>query len=187
MPFHHGGDKVAKTDPRAAKLALVRFSARPVHAVTLNLWDDIGCSPSRKTPITAPISSTTGCCRYSKARRSSCCACWPTGGSEFCGNPERHKYELYLAIEDLDHSRTKTKSPQTSGICERFHKTVLNGFYRSRSKKVYRSIHELQADLDAWTASTMSRDRIKGAGASAKPHTDLPWRNTDRIGEMIAA
>ena len=44
-------------------------------------------------------------------------------GSEYCGNPERQEYELYLAIEDIDHSRTKTKSPQTNGICERFHKT----------------------------------------------------------------
>jgi transposase InsO family protein len=72
-------------------------------------------------------------------------------GSEFCGNPERHEYELYLAVEDIDHSRTKTKSPQTNGICERFHKTALNEFYRvAFRKKVYRSIDELQADLDAW-------------------------------------
>src|SRR5262249_28903434 len=39
-------------------------------------------------------------------------------GSEYCGNPERHEYELYLAIEDIDHSRTKTKSPQTNGLCQ---------------------------------------------------------------------
>jgi transposase InsO family protein len=72
-------------------------------------------------------------------------------GSEYCGNPERHEYELYLAIEDIDHSRTKTKSPQTNGICERFHKTVLNEFYRvAFRKKVYRFIDELQADLDVW-------------------------------------
>ena len=72
-------------------------------------------------------------------------------GSEYCGNPERHEYELYLAIEDIDHSRTKTKSPQTNGICERFHKTVLNEFYRvAFRKKVYGSIDELQADLDVW-------------------------------------
>src|SRR6266480_4261912 len=72
-------------------------------------------------------------------------------GSEFCGNPERHQYELYLAVEDIDHSRTKTKSPQTNGICERFHRTALNEFYRvAFRKKVYRSIDELQPDLDAW-------------------------------------
>src|SRR5205823_11272782 len=72
-------------------------------------------------------------------------------GTEYCGNPERHEYELYLAVEDIDHSRTKTKSPQTNGICERFHKTVLNEFYRvAFRKKIYRSIAELQEDLDAW-------------------------------------
>ena len=90
-------------------------------------------------------------------------------GSEYCGNPERHEYELYLAVEDIDHSRTKTKSPQTNGICERFHKTVLNEFYRvAFRKKVYRSIDELQADLDVWIANTMRRGHIKAAGASAK-------------------
>ena len=51
-------------------------------------------------------------------------------GTEYCGNREHHEYELYLAVEDVDHTRTKTKSPQTNGICERFHKTVLDEFYR---------------------------------------------------------
>ena len=74
-------------------------------------------------------------------------------GTEFCGNPERHEYELYLAVEDIDHSRTKTKSPQTNGICERFHKTILQEYYRvAFRKKVYRIIAELQADLDGWMA-----------------------------------
>src|SRR5512147_1556469 len=72
-------------------------------------------------------------------------------GSEYCGNPERHEYELYLAIENIDHSRTKTRSPQTNGICERFHKTMLDEFYRvAFRKKLYRSLAELQADLDQW-------------------------------------
>jgi transposase InsO family protein len=72
-------------------------------------------------------------------------------GTEYCGNPERHEYELYLAIENIDHRRTKTKSPQTNGICERFQKTILEEFYRvAFRKKIYRSIDELQADLDEW-------------------------------------
>ena len=67
-------------------------------------------------------------------------------GTEYCGNPERHEYELYLAVEDIDHSRTKTKSPQTNGIVERFHRTILNEFYRiAFRKKLYASIAELQA------------------------------------------
>ncbi len=72
-------------------------------------------------------------------------------GTEYCGNPEVHPYELYLGIEDIEHTRTKVKHPQTNGICERFHKTILNEFYRvAFRKKLYRSIDELQADLDAY-------------------------------------
>ena len=72
-------------------------------------------------------------------------------GTEFCGKPEHHEYELYLAIENIDHTRTKARSPQTNGICERFHKTLLDEFYRiAFRKKLYRSIAELQKDLDGW-------------------------------------
>jgi transposase InsO family protein len=72
-------------------------------------------------------------------------------GTEYCGQPDRHEYELYLAVENIDHTRTKTKHPQTNGICERFNKTVLNEFYRvAFRKKLYASLAELQADLDVW-------------------------------------
>jgi transposase InsO family protein len=75
-------------------------------------------------------------------------------GTEDCGNPEHHEYELSLAVEDVDHSRTKTKSPQTNGIVERFHKTVLDEFSRvAFRKRIYGSIAELQSDLDAWVRS----------------------------------
>jgi transposase InsO family protein len=75
-------------------------------------------------------------------------------GTEYCGNPEHHEYELYLAVEDVDHSRTKAKNPQTNGIVERFHKTVLDEFYRvAFRKRIYGSIAELQADLDVWMRS----------------------------------
>ena len=93
----------------------------------------------------------TVCCRSSRSNGVKILRVLPDRGSEFYGNPERHEYELYLAVEDIDHSRTKAKSPQTNGICERFHKTALNEFYRvAFRKKVYRSIDELQADLDLW-------------------------------------
>jgi len=43
------------------------------------------------------------------------------------------------------------KSPQTNGICERFHKTILNEFYQvTLRKKIYQSVEQLQADLDEW-------------------------------------
>jgi len=72
-------------------------------------------------------------------------------GTEFCGRHDAHEYELYLAVEDIDHTRTKVKHPQTNGICERFHKTMLNEFYMvTFRKKLYASIEELQRDLDLW-------------------------------------
>jgi transposase InsO family protein len=70
-------------------------------------------------------------------------------GTEFCGAPDRHPYELYLALEDVDHTRTKTKHPQTNGICERFNKTLLNEFYRVAFRKtLYATLEQLQGDLD---------------------------------------
>lgn len=70
-------------------------------------------------------------------------------GTEYCGNVAHHGYQLYLAIEDIDHSRTKAKSPQTNGICERFHRTILEEFYQvAFRKKVYHCIEELQQDVD---------------------------------------
>ena len=72
-------------------------------------------------------------------------------GTEFCGTHDRHEYELYLAVENIDHTRTKAKSPQTNGIVERLHKTMLDEFYRVAFRKaVYQTIHALQVDLDAW-------------------------------------
>lgn len=72
-------------------------------------------------------------------------------GTEYCGARERHEYQLYLDIEDIDHTRTKTKHPQTNGICERFHQTIQNEFYAvAFRKKIYRSLEELQQDLDIW-------------------------------------
>ncbi|HDZ3615345.1 TPA: IS481 family transposase [Mannheimia haemolytica] len=72
-------------------------------------------------------------------------------GSEYCGKVENHDYELYLAINDIEHTKTKVKQPQTNGICERFHKTILQEFYQvAFRKRIYMDLEALQADLDEW-------------------------------------
>ena len=72
-------------------------------------------------------------------------------GSEYCGNREHHEYALYLDLEGIEHTRTKAKSPQTNGICERFHQTIQNEFYATAfRRKVYASLEQLQADVDEW-------------------------------------
>lgn len=75
-------------------------------------------------------------------------------GSEYCGNREEHEYQLYLDLESIEHSKTKAKSPQTNGICERFHQTIQNEFYASAfRRKLYSNLEELQLDVDTWVES----------------------------------
>jgi len=72
-------------------------------------------------------------------------------GSEYCGKIEHHAYQLYLDVEGIEHTRTKAYSPQTNGICERFHKTIKHEFYDvAFRRKVYASLEELQKDVDEW-------------------------------------
>ncbi len=105
----------------------------------------------RKTPITAADLLNDRVIPFFDAHGIPLSRVLTDRGTEYCGNHERHEYELYLAVEDIDHSRTKTKSPQTNGIVERFHKTILHEFYQvAFRKKLYRSIEELQSDLDDW-------------------------------------
>ena len=60
--------------------------------------------------------------------------------TEYCGKVETHDYELYLGVNDIEHTKTKARHPQTNGICERFHKTILHEFYQvAFRKKIYQS------------------------------------------------
>ena len=72
-------------------------------------------------------------------------------GTEYCGKAEQHDYQLYLALNDIEHTKTKAQSPQTNGICERFHKTILQEFYQVTLRKhIYEDIASLQKHLDEW-------------------------------------
>lgn len=72
-------------------------------------------------------------------------------GTEYCGKIENHPFQLYLDLEDIDHTKTKAKSPQTNGICERFHRTIQDEFYSIIfRKKIFNSVEQLQQELDEW-------------------------------------
>jgi len=74
-------------------------------------------------------------------------------GREYCGK-DSHPYELYLALNDLEHRKTKVKHPQTNGFVERFNRTVLDEFFRQAFReKPYESVETLQKDLDKWVKS----------------------------------
>jgi transposase InsO family protein len=123
-------------------------------------------------------------------------------GTEYCGKLGNHRFQLYLDLEDIDHTRTKAKSPQTNGICERFHRTIQEEFYSIIfRKKVFRSIKELQEELDEWiswynTERTHSGKYCYGKTpwqtledskhlALEKQLDELPWQNSNQDEEPV--
>ncbi len=72
-------------------------------------------------------------------------------GREFCGRPDRHPYELFLQLEEIEHRTTKVRRPQSNGYVERLHRTLLDEHFRIKGReKWYESVEEMQADLDAF-------------------------------------
>ena len=72
-------------------------------------------------------------------------------GTEYCGRADQRNYQLYLALNEIEHTKTKVRSPQTNGICERFHKTILQEFYQvTLRNNIYTDMESLQTDLDEW-------------------------------------
>ncbi|MDH1472841.1 IS481-like element ISSod13 family transposase [Shewanella sp. GD03713] len=104
-----------------------------------------------KTPITAADLLNDKVLPFYESQQLPVLRILTDSGTEYCGKVEHHDYQLYLAINDIDHTKTKAMSPQTNGICERFHKTILNEFYQvTFRKKLYQTLEELQKDLDEW-------------------------------------
>jgi transposase InsO family protein len=106
---------------------------------------------STKTPITAADTLNDKVLPFMEENGLPVLRILTDRGTEYCGRPETHDYQLYLAVNQIDHTKTKVKSPQTNGICERFHRTILDEFYRiTFRKKLYETIEQLQEDLDDW-------------------------------------
>ena len=104
-----------------------------------------------KTPITAADILNDRVLPYFKEHELPMLRILTDRGTEYCGRVDQHYYQLYLAVNDIDHTKTKAMSPQKNGICERFHKTILNEFYQiTFRKKLYSTMEELQKDLDVW-------------------------------------
>lgn len=101
-------------------------------------------------------------------------------GTEYCGQKESHSFQLYLNIEDIEHTRTKAYSPQTNGICERFHKTMKNECYDIIfRKKIYTSLEDLQADVDQWV-TWYNQERCH---SGARCYGKTPWQTwLDSVG-----
>jgi transposase InsO family protein len=82
-------------------------------------------------------------------------------GTEFCGRQESHPYELFLHLNNIEHTRTKVRKPQTNGAVERLNQTIQDEFYSvAFRKKLYRTVEEIQEDLDVFL-QYYNRERTK--------------------------
>ncbi|HSH58675.1 MAG TPA: IS481 family transposase [Acidimicrobiales bacterium] len=87
---------------------------------------------------------------FYRDRRLTVGAVLTDNGREYCGT-QAHPFEIYLALNDIEHRRTKVKHPWTNGFVERFHRTALDEFFRTAFRTTfYESVEALQADFDAW-------------------------------------
>jgi transposase InsO family protein len=72
-------------------------------------------------------------------------------GSEYCGRVETHPYELFLHLGGIEHTKTKPYTPRTNGAVEKLNQTIEGEFYEvAFRKKLYRTVEEIQADLDEY-------------------------------------
>ncbi len=119
----------------------------------VDTYSKVACAKlyTTKTPITAADLLNDQVLPFFEAQALPLLRILTDRGTEYCGKVEQHDYQLYLAVNDIEHTRTRTRSPQTNGICERFHKTLLQEFYQvTFRKKLYADLETLQSDLDEW-------------------------------------
>jgi transposase InsO family protein len=72
-------------------------------------------------------------------------------GREYCGRLDHHPFELFLQLEEIEHRTTQVRRPQSNGIVERLHRTLLDEHFRIQGRiKFYESLDEMQNDLDSY-------------------------------------
>ena len=95
-------------------------------------------------------------------------------GREFCGRPDRHPYELFLQLEEIEHRTTRVRRPQSNGFVERLYRTLLDEHFRVMGrKKFYDRIEAMQTDLDAYLVSYNTERPHQGRGMKGRTPADV--------------
>ena len=90
-------------------------------------------------------------------------------GREFCGRPDQHPYELFLQLEEIEHRTTRVKRPQSNGIVERLHRTLLDEHFRVEGRRTwFETIDEMQAVLDAYLVCYNTTRPHQGRGMNGR-------------------
>ena len=110
-------------------------------------------------------------------------------GREFCGREDRHPYELFLQLEGIEHKKTRVNRPQSNGIVERLHRTLLDEHFRVEGRRAwFETIDEMQAVLDDYMQAYNHARPHQGRGMNGRtpqqafvdglPRTPIAEENT---------
>ena len=90
-------------------------------------------------------------------------------GREFCGRADRHPYELFLQLEGIEHRKTRVKRPQSNGIVERLHRTLLEEPFRVEGRRTwFETIDEMQRVLDDYLVVYNTKRPHQGRGMQGR-------------------
>lgn len=90
-------------------------------------------------------------------------------GREFCGRPDRHPYELFLQLEGIEHRKTRVNRPQSNGIVERLHRTLLDEHFRVEGRRTwFETVEEMQTALDAYLVTYNTARPHQGRGMNGR-------------------
>ena len=89
--------------------------------------------------------------------------------AEFCGREDRHPYELFLQLEGIEHKKTRVNRPQSNGIVERLHRTLLDEHFRVEGRRAwFETIDEMQAVLDDYMQAYNRSRPHQGRGMNGR-------------------
>lgn len=111
-----------------------------------------------KLPVTAVHALNTDVIPTFEAHGARIDAILSDNGREFCGRDDRHPYELFLQLEGIVHKKTRVNRPQSNGIVERLHRTLLDEHFRVEGRRTwFETVAEMQillyAYLDTYSTS----------------------------------
>ena len=127
-----------------------------------------------KLPVTAVHVMNNDVLPTFEAHEASISTVLSDNGREYCGRPDRHPFELFLQLEQIEHRTTKVRRPQSNGFVERLHRTLLDEHFRVMGRKKFcESIDEMQKDLDAYLVTYNTKRPHQGRGMNGKTLADV--------------
>lgn len=95
--------------------------------------------------------------------------CPPTTARLSAGASDQHPYDLFLHPEEIAHRTTRVKRPRLNGLVKRYHRTVLDKYFRVGGRRAwFKTIEEMQAALDARLVAYNTTRPHQGCGMNGR-------------------